>query len=137
MANERASLYLQPETNQALKSYAERKGLTISAAADELLRQGLSEVAAEQVGEMALPAIEETTRRAIAAEMRTALHALREELAAIHLETAMGRLETYALLAHDYGFEVADRAERAAQEFAEAARGRGDIARMAGVVRHG
>jgi len=55
---------------------------------------------------------------------------LRAELAAIHHEATVARLEGFAHIGDDYGPEVAERIEAAAEERATAARASGEVARL-------
>jgi len=52
------------------------------------------------------------------------------ELAAIRHEATLARLEGFAHLGNDYGPDVAERIEAAAEERATAARASGEIARL-------
>jgi len=132
MANERTSLYLPTETKQALAAYQERtKAENMSAAADDLIQRGLVAASAHNVGALAAPAIEE----AVARKVEELLHALvvgpfRAELAAIHHEATLAHLEGFAHISNDYGPEVAERLEAAAEERATAARASGEWARL-------
>ncbi len=132
MANERTSLYLPTETKQALAAYQERtKAENMSAAADDLIQRGLVAAAAQNAGALATPAIEE----AVARKVEELLHALvvgpfHAELAAIHHEATLARLEGFAHLGNDYGPDVAERIEATAEERATAARAAGEVARL-------
>ena len=132
MANERTSLYLPTETKQALAAYQERtKAENMSAAADDLIQRGLVAASARDVGALAAPAIEEAVARTMEELLRTiVVGPLREELAAIHREATLARLEGFAHLGNDYGPEVAERIEAAAEERATAARAAGAVARL-------
>lgn len=124
------AFYLSEELRTALKAYVDANGGTLSDVAEKALQQFLAGAAAEQVAERASPAIEDAVGRRIAEELRTALHPVMAELRAVHLEAAMGRLETYAHIANDYGQEEADKAEAMAQRQAETAIARGEIRHM-------
>ena len=52
------------------------------------------------------------------------------ELAAIRREATVARLEGFAHIYNDYGAEVAERLEAAAEERATAARAAGEVARL-------
>lgn len=132
MANERTSLYLQPEVKQALTDYVERtKAESISAAANDLIGRGLVAAAAQSAGELAVPAIEEAVGRRVEELLRAlVVQPLCGELAAIRTEATLARLEGFAHLGNDYGPEVAERIEGIAEERARAARASGELARL-------
>ena len=85
MANERTSMYLQPEVKQALTEYVERtKAESISAAANDLIQRGLVALSAKDTGDVAAPAIAEAISRRVEDLLRTVVVGpLRAELAAI------------------------------------------------------
>ena len=132
MANERTSMYLQPEVKQALTEYVERtKAESISAAANALIQRGLAALSAQDTGDVAAPAIAEATSRRVEELLRAVVVGpLRAELGAIHHEATLARLEGFAHLGNDYGPEVAERIEAAAEERATAARASGEVARL-------
>jgi len=132
MANERTSLYLPTETKQALAAYQERtKAENMSAAADDLIQRGLVAASAHNVGALAAPALEEAVARKVEELLRAVvMQPLRDELTAIHHEATLARLEGFAHLGNDYGPEVAERIEAAAEERATAARASGERARL-------
>jgi hypothetical protein len=123
MANERTSLYLPAETKQALAEYQERtKAENMSAAADDLIQRGLVAASTHAVGALAAPAIEEAVARKVEELLRAlVVGPLHEELAAIRTEATVARLEGFAHIANDYGTEVAERTEAAAEERARSA----------------
>jgi len=122
--------YLSGQTRDALKAYVDKTGGTLSDTVEQVLQQFLAGAAAETVAETAAPAIEEAVGRRVAEELRMALRPVMAELKAVHLEAAMGRLETYAHIADDYGQAEADKAESMAQRQAESAMTRGEVGRM-------
>jgi len=131
MANERTSMYLQPEVKQALTEYVERtKAESISAAANDLIGRGLAAVSAQSLDTLAVPAIEEALGRRIEEVLTAALHPLHEAIAAAHKEAALARLEGFAHLSNDYGLEHAHHIEGVAKAQAEAAFQRGELPRM-------
>ncbi len=123
MANERTSLYLPTETKQALAAYQERtKAENMSAAADDLIQRGLVAASAHNVGELAAPAIEEVVARKVEELLRAlVVGPVTVALAAIRTEATVARLEGYAHICNDYGLEVAERIEAAAEERARTA----------------
>ena len=123
MANERTSLYLPVETKQALAEYQERtKAENMSAAADDLIQRGLVAASTHTVGALAAPAIEEAVARKVEELLRALVaQPLTAALAAIRTEATVARLEGFAHLANDYGPEVAERIEAAAEERARSA----------------
>ncbi len=132
MANERTSLYLPAETKQALAAYQERtKAENMSAAADELIQRGLVAASAHNVGALAAPAIEEAVARKVEELLRAlVVQPVRAELAAIRTEVTVARLEGYAHICNDYGTEVGERIEAAAEERARTAPASGTLARL-------
>lgn len=124
------AFYLSEQTREALKTYVDKNGGTLSDAAEKALQQFLAGAAAEQVAETASPAIEDAVGRRVAEELRTALLPVMAELKVVHLEAAMGRLETYAHIANDYGQAEADKAETMAQRHAETSLARGELRHM-------
>ncbi len=132
MANERTSLYLPAETKQALAEYQERtKAENMSAAADDLIQRGLVAASTHAVGALAAPAIEEAVARKVEELLRALVaQPLTAALAAIRTEATVARLEGFAHIYNDYGAEVAERLEAAAEERATAARAAGEVARL-------
>ncbi len=129
MANERTSMYLQPEVKQALTEYVERtKAESISAAANELIQRGLTALSARDTGDVAVPAIAEAISRRVEEVLRAlVVQPFGAELAAIHHEATLARLEGFAHIANDYGPPVAERLEAAVEERARAARAAGEV----------
>jgi hypothetical protein len=129
MANERTSMYLQPEVKQALTEYVERtKAESISAAANDLIQRGLVALSARDTGDVAAPAIAEAISRRVEELLRAlVVQPLHTELAAIHHEATLARLEGFAHIANDYGPPVAERLEAAVEERAQAARAAGEV----------
>ncbi len=129
MANERTSMYLQPEVKQALTEYVERtKAESISAAANELIQRGLGALSARDTGDVAAPAIAEAISQRVEELLRAlVVQPFGAELAAIRTEATLARLEGFAHIANDYGPPVAERLEAAVEERATAARAAGEV----------
>ncbi len=133
MADEkkRTGYYLADETVQAVAEHAKRAGVSVSAAADELIQRGAGAVAAQSASAPAVPAIAAAVGRTVEEVLRAVVVGpLRAELAAIHHEATVARLEGFAHIGDDYGPEVAERIEAAAEERATAARASGEVARL-------
>jgi len=127
----RTGYYLADETVQAVAEHAKRAGLSVSAAADDLIQRGAAVAAAQGAGAQAAPAIAEAVGRTVEEVLRAVVvQPFGAELAAIHHEATVGRLEGFAHLGNDYGPEVAERIEAAAEERARAARAAGEVARL-------
>jgi len=127
----RTGYYLADETVQAVAEHAKRAGVSVSSAADDLIQRGAGAAAAHHAGALAAPAIEEAVARKVEELLRTVVVGpLREELAAIHHEATLARLEGYAHIYNDYGAEVAEQLEAVAEERATAARAAGERARL-------
>ena len=131
MANERTAMYLHPEGKQALAEYVERtKAESISAAANDLIGRGLAAVSTQGLDTLAVPAIEEALGRRVEEVLTAALRPLHEAIAAAHREAALARLEGFAHLSNDYGFEHAQHIEGVATVQAATAVQRGELPRM-------
>jgi len=127
----RTGYYLADETVQAVAEHAKRAGLSVSAAADDLIQRGAGAAAAHNAGALAAPAIEEAVARKVEELLRAVVVGpLRAELAAIHHEATVARLEGYAHIYNDYGTAVAEQLEAVAEERATAARAAGERARL-------
>ncbi len=127
----RTGYYLADETVQAVAEHAKRAGVSVSAAADDLIQRGASAVAAQSASAPAVPAIAAAVGRTVEELLRAVVVGpLRAELAAIHHEATVARLEGFAHIGDDYGPEVAERIEAAAEERATAARASGEVARL-------
>jgi len=127
----RTGYYLADETVQAVAEHAKRAGLSVSAAADDLIQRGAGAAAAHHAGALAVPAIEEAVARKVEELLRAVVVGpLRAELAAIHHEATVARLEGYAHIYNDYGAAVAEQLEAVAEERATAARAAGERARL-------
>ncbi len=127
----RTGYYLTDETVQAVAEHAKRAGLSVSAAADDLIQRGAVAASAQSTSGQAVPAIAAAVGRTVEDLLRTVVVGpLREELAAIHHEATVARLEGFAHLANDYGPAVAEPLEAAAEERATAARASGERARL-------
>ncbi len=124
----RTGYYLTDETVQAVAEHAKRAGLSVSAAADELIQRGAGAVAAQSAGAQAVPAIAAAVGRTMEEVLRAiVVQPFGAELAAIRHEATMARLEGFAHIANDYGPEVAERLEAAVEERAQAARTAGEV----------
>jgi len=134
-ANNRIHLRVHEDTDAALRAYAERQGLSLAAAAEDVITLGLRAAAAAEVGETALPLVEAAIRGVLADEIVLALAPIRDALRAVHDEATLARLETYAGLAHAHGADAAARAEDAAQRQIVAARATGATPRLRAVAR--
>jgi hypothetical protein len=127
----RTGYYLADETVQAVAEHAKRAGLSVSAAADDLIQRGAGAAAAQSAGAPAVPAIAAAVGRTVEDLLRAVvMHPFGAELAAIRHEATLARLEGFAHIANDYGPEVAERLEAAAEERAHAARAAGEVARL-------
>ncbi len=127
----RTGYYLADETVQTVAEHAKRAGLSVSAAADDLIQRGAVAAAAQGVGEQAVPAIAAAVGRTVEEVLRAVVvQPFGAELAAIRTEATVARLEGYAHLANDYGPEVAERIEAAAEERARSARTSEGLARL-------
>jgi hypothetical protein len=127
----RTGYYLADETVQAVAEHAKRTGVSVSAAADDLIQRGAATAATQAVGEQAVPAIAAAVGRTVEELLRAVvMHPFGAELAAIRHEATLARLEGFAHIANDYGPEVAERLEAAAEERAHAARSAGEVARL-------
>ena len=127
----RTGYYLADETVQAVAEHAKRAGLSVSAAADDLIQRGAGAAAAQHAGAPAVPAIAAAVGQTVEDLLRAVVVGpLRAELVAIHHEATVARLEGFAHISNDYGPEVAERLEAAAEERATAARASGERARL-------
>ena len=127
----RTGYYLTDETVQAVAEHAKRAGVSVSAAADDLIQRGAAAASTQAVGEQAVPAITAAVGRTVEELLRTVVvQPFGAELAAIRREATVARLEGYAHIYNDYGAEVAERLEAAAEERATAARAAGEVARL-------
>ena len=144
-AKQSIKVYLQSETKQALIEYAERtKAESMSAAADELIRAGVTAASAQSMGELAAPAIVDALGQRVADELKAATQPLHDEIVALraavtaahdavkagHKEAALAHLEIFAYFSQDYGLEEAERIEGVAAQGAERAVVRGEVARL-------
>jgi len=127
----RTGYYLADETVQAVAEHAKRAGVSVSAAADDLIQRGAAAASTQAVGEQAVPAITAAVGRTVEELLRTVVvQPFGAELAAIRHEATVARLEGFAHLGNDYGPDVAERIEAAAEERATAARAAGEVARL-------
>ncbi len=127
----RPGYYFSDEMIQAVKDHAARGGLSESAAAEDLIARGVAAAATQAVGAQAVPAIAAAVGRTVEELLRTVVvQPFGAELAAIHHEATLARLEGFAHLGNDYGPDVAERIEAAAEERAAAARAAGERARL-------
>ena len=127
----RTGYYLADETVQAVAEHAKRAGLSVSAAADDLIQRGAGAATAHNAGALAAPAIAEAVARTVEELLRAVVVGpLRAELAAIHHEATVARLEGYAHIYNDYGAAVAEQLEAVAEERATAAHAAGERARL-------
>ncbi len=127
----RTGYYLADETVQAVAEHAKRAGLSVSAAADDLIQRGAGAAAAQSAGAPAVPAIAAAVGQTVEDLLRAVVVGpLRAELAAIHHEATVARLEGYAHIYNDYGAAVAEQLEAVAEERATAARAAGERARL-------
>jgi len=127
----RTGYYLADETVQAVAEHAKRAGVSVSAAADDLIQRGAAAASTQAVGEQAVPAIAAAVGRAVEELLRVVVvQPFGAELAAIRHEATLARLEGFAHIYNDYGAEVAERLEAAAEERATAARTAGEVARL-------
>jgi len=127
----RPGYYFSDEMIQAVKDHAARGGFSESAAAEDLIARGAAAASTQAVGEQAVPAITAAVGRTVEEVLRAVVaQPFGVELAAIRHEVTVGRLEGFAHIANDYGPEVAERLEAAAEERAHAARAAGEVARL-------
>jgi len=127
----RPGYYFSDEMIQVVKDHAARGGLSESAAAEDLIARGAVAAAAQSAGTLAVPAIEEAVGRKVEELLRAVVvQPFGAELAAIRHEATVARLEGFAHLGNDYGPEVAERIEAAAEERATAAHASGERARL-------
>ncbi len=127
----RPGYYFSDEMIQVVKDHAARGGLSESAAAEDLIARGAVAASAQSAGTLAVPAIEEAVARTVEELLRAVVVGpLRAELAAIHHEATVARLEGYAHIYNDYGAAVAEQLEAVAEERATAARAAGERARL-------
>ncbi len=127
----RTGYYLADETVQAVAEHAKRAGLSVSAAADDLIQRGAVATAAQSAGTLAVPAIEAAVGRKVEELLRAVVvQPFGAELAAIHHEATVARLEGFAHICNDYGPAVGEQLEAAAEERATAARAAGERARL-------
>ncbi len=127
----RTGYYLADETVQAVAEHAKRAGVSVSAAADDLIQRGAAAASTQAAGAQAVPAIAAAVGRTVEEVLRAVVvQPFGAHLAAIHHEVTVGRLEGFAHLGNDYGPEVAERIEAAAEERAHAARTSGEVARL-------
>jgi len=130
-SKKRPGYYFSDEMIQAVKDHATRGGLSESAAAEDLIARGAAAAAAQGAGEQAVPAIAAAVGRTVEELLRAVVvQPLGTELTAIRHEATVARLEGFAHLGNDYGPEVAERIEAAAEERARAARAAGEVARL-------
>jgi len=127
----RPGYYFSDEMIQAVKDHAARGGLSESAAAEDLIARGAVAASTQAVGAQAVPAIAAAVGRTVEELLRAVVvQPLGAELAAIRREATVARLEGFAHLGNDYGPDVAERIEAAAEERATAARAAGEVARL-------
>ncbi len=127
----RTGYYLADETVQAVAEHARRASLSVSAAADDLIQRGAAVAAAQGAGAHAVPALVEAVGRTMEELLRAlVVHPFAAELAAIHHEATVARLEGFAHICNDYGPAVGEQLEAAAEERATAARAAGERARL-------
>ncbi len=127
----RPGYYFSDEMIQVVKDHATRGGLSESAAAEDLIARGAVAASAQAAGEQAIPAITAAVGRTVEELLRAlVVQPFGAELAAIHHEATLARLEGYAHIYNDYGDEVAEQLEAAAEERARAARASGEVARL-------
>jgi len=127
----RTGYYLADETVQAVAEHAKRAGLSVSAAADDLIQRGAVATSAQSAGTLAVPAIEAVVGRKVEELLRAVVvQPFGAELAAIHHEATVARLEGFAHICNDYGPAVGEQLEAAAEERVTAARAAGERARL-------
>ncbi len=127
----RTGYYLADETVQAVAEHAKRAGVSVSAAADDLIQRGAAAASTQAVGEQAVPAIAAAVGRTVEELLRAVVvQPFGAELAAIRHEATVARLEGFAHLCNDYGPAIAEQLEAAAEERATAARAAGERARL-------
>jgi hypothetical protein len=127
----RPGYYISDEMIQVVKDHAARGGLSESAAAEDLLQRGAVAASAQSTGAQAVPAIAAAVGRTVEEVLRAVVvQPFGAELAAIHHEATLARLEGFAHLGNDYGPDMAERIEAAAEERAKAARAAGEVARL-------
>ncbi len=127
----RTGYYLADETVQAVAEHAKRAGLSVSAAADDLIQRGAAVAAAQGAGAQVAPAIAAAVGHTVEEVLRAVVaQPFGAELAAIRTEATVARLEGFAHIANDYGPEVAERIEAAAEERARSARASEGLARL-------
>ncbi len=127
----RTGYYLADETVQAVAEHAKRAGVSVSAAADDLIQRGAVAASTQAVGEQAVPAIAAAVGRTVEELLRAVVvQPFGAELAAIRHEATVARLEGFAHLCNDYGPAIAEQLEAAAEERAAAARAAGERARL-------
>ncbi len=99
--------------------------------ADETVQVVAGAAAAQSAGAPAVPAIAAAVGQTVEDLLRAVVVGpLRAELAAIHHEATVARLEGYAHIYNDYGAAVAEQLEAVAEERATAARAAGERARL-------
>ncbi len=127
----RPGYYFSDEMIQAVKDHATRGSLSESAAAEDLIARGAVAASAQAAGAPAVPAITAAVGRTVEELLRAlVVQPFGAELAAIHHEATLARLEGFAHIYNDYGAEVAERLEAAAEERATAGRAAGEVARL-------
>jgi len=127
----RTGYYLADETVQAVAEHAKRAGVSVSAAADDLIQRGAAAASTQAVGAQAVPAIAAAVGHTVEELLRALIvQPVTAELAAIHHEATVARLEGFAHLCNDYGPAIAEQLEAAAEERATAARAAGEVARL-------
>ena len=127
----RPGYYFSDEMIQVVKDHAARGGLSESAAAEDLIARGAVAASAQAAGEQAVPAITAAVGRTVEELLRTlVVQPFGAELAAIHHEATVARLEGFAHIYNDYGAAVAEQLEAVAEERATAARAAGERARL-------
>ncbi len=127
----RPGYYFSEEMIQVVKDHAARGGLSESAAAEDLIARGAVAASAQSAGAQAVPAIAAAVGRTVEELLRAVVvQPFGAELAAIRHEATVARLEGFAHLGNDYGPDVAERIEAAAEERAKAARAAGEVARL-------
>ena len=94
MKTKAVTLWLHPETIEALHAEAARYEIKISAAAETLLQEGLRRHAAEQLEQMAMPAIAAAVRQIVAEQAGHTEARLARLLGGIALDSGVARRVT-------------------------------------------
>ncbi len=123
----RLTLRWTQQTKDALDAYATAKGLSFSAASEQLLGEAFAARADATLHQGAAPALSDQIQRAIDRGLEKVLSAMDQQSSRAVLEASTARLLATALITYAYGEGEARQAEEACLRVAMRAASRGEI----------